>query len=69
MQEEELKAYRALQKQGAFLLRSPRFGLVVVTTIEANLTVMLPIRSPVMTSECLNRHQFVTQYYQGPNIK
>ena len=69
MREEELKAYQGLKKQGAFLLRSPRFGLVVVSTKLPNLTVTLPIRIPVTTSEYLNPHQFVPTYYQGPNIR
>jgi hypothetical protein len=69
MQEGELKAYQGLKRQGAFLLWSPRFGLVVVLTKLPNLTVTLPIRVPVTTSEYLNRHRFVTTYYQGPNIK
>jgi hypothetical protein len=67
MQEEELRAYQGLKKQGAFLLRSPRFGLVVASTKLPNLTVTLPIRIPVTTSEYLNRHRFVPTYYQGPN--
>jgi hypothetical protein len=69
MQEEELTAYQRLKKQRAFLLRSPRFGLVVVSTKLPNLTVTLLIRVPVTTSEYLNRHQFVPTYYQAPNIK
>jgi hypothetical protein len=69
MKEEELKAYQGLKKQGAFLLRSPRFGLVVVSTKLPNLTVTIPIRIPVTTSEYLNRHLFVPTYYQGPNIR
>jgi uncharacterized membrane protein len=69
MQEEELKAYQGLKKQGAFLLRSSRFGLVVVSTKLPNLTVTLPIRIPVTTSEYLNRHRFVPTYYKGPNVQ
>jgi hypothetical protein len=69
MQEEELKAYQGLKKQGAFLLRSPRFGLVVVSTKLPNLTVTIPIRIPVTTSEYLNRHNYVPTYYKGPDIK
>jgi hypothetical protein len=69
MQEEALKAYQGLKKQGAFLLRSRRFGLVVVSTKLPNLTVTLPIRIPVTTSEYLNRHQFVPTYYKGPNVQ
>jgi hypothetical protein len=67
--EEELKAYEGLKKEGAFLLRSPRFGLVVISTKLPNLTVTLPIQIPVTTSEYLNRHKFVPTYYKGPNIK
>jgi len=69
MKEEELKAYQGLKKQGAFLLRSIRFGLVVVSTKLPNLTVTLPIRIPVTTSEYLNRNRFVPTYYEGPNVK
>jgi hypothetical protein len=69
MKEEELKAYQGLKKQGAFLLRSPRFGLAVIATKLPNLTVTLPIRIPVTTSEYLNRHQFVPTYYEGPNVQ
>jgi len=69
MKEEELKAYQGLKKQGAFLLRSPRFGLAVVSTKLPNLTVTIPIRIPLTTSEYLNRHQFVPTYYQGPNTR
>jgi hypothetical protein len=69
MQEEELKAYQGLKKQGAFLLRSPRFGLVVISTKLRNLTVKLPIRVPVTTSEYTNRRQFVPTYYEGPNVQ
>jgi hypothetical protein len=67
MTEDELKAYQGLKKQGAFLLRSPRFGLVVVSTKLPNLTVTIPIRIPVTTSEYINRRQFVPTYYEGPN--
>jgi hypothetical protein len=69
MQEEELKAYQGLQKQGAFLLRSPRFGLAVVSTKLPNLTVTVPFRIPVTTSEYLNRHNYIPTYYQGPNSR
>jgi hypothetical protein len=69
MQEEELRAYQGLKKQGAFLLKSKRFGLVVVSTKKPNLTVTLPIRIPVTTSEYLNRHNYVPTYYKGPDIK
>jgi hypothetical protein len=69
MQEQELKAYQGLQKQGAFLLRSPRFGLVVISTKLPNLTVTLPIQIPVTSSEYLNRHRYVPTYYKGPNIR
>jgi len=67
MKEEELKAYQGLKKQGAFLLRSPRFGLGVVSTKLPNLTVTIPFRIPVTTSENLNKRQFVPTYYEGPN--
>jgi hypothetical protein len=67
MQEEELKAYQGLKKQGAFLLRSPRFGLGVVSTKLPNLTITTPFRIPVTTSEYLNRSSYVPTYYQGPN--
>jgi hypothetical protein len=69
MQEEELRAYQGLQKQGAFLLRSPRFGLVVISTTLPNLTVTLPIRIPVTTSEYFNRHRVVPTYYKGPDFR
>jgi hypothetical protein len=69
MQEEELKAYQGLKKQGAFLLRSPRFGLVVISTKLPNLTVTIPFRIPVTTSEYNNRHRFLPTYYEGPNIR
>jgi hypothetical protein len=69
MLEEELKSYQGLKKQGAFLLRSPRFGLVVISTKLPNLTVTLPIRIPVTTSEYRNRHRFVPTYYEGPNVQ
>ena len=69
MQEQELKAYQGLKRQGAFLLKSPRFGLAVVSTKLPNLTVTIPIRIPVTTSEYINRHQFVPTYYKGPDTK
>jgi hypothetical protein len=69
MKEEELKAYQGLKKQGAFLLRSPRLGLVVVSTKLPNLTFTIPIRIPVITSEYLNRHWFVPTYYKGPDFR
>jgi len=68
MQEQELKAYQGLKKQGAFLQRSPRFGLIVVATALPNLTVTSPFRIPVTTSDYLNRHRYKPEYYQGPNI-
>jgi hypothetical protein len=68
MTEEELQAYQGLKKQGAFLIRSPRFGLVVVSTKLPNLTVTTSFRIPVTTSEYLNRHRFVPTYYQGLDI-
>jgi hypothetical protein len=69
MKEEELKAYQGLHIQGAILLRSPRFGVVVVSTKLPNLTVTLPILIPVTTSEYINHHQFVPTYYKGPDFK
>jgi hypothetical protein len=69
MKEEERKAYKGLKKQGAFLLRSQRFGLVVISTELRILTVTLPILVTVTTSEYINRRQFVPTYYKGPNIK
>jgi hypothetical protein len=69
MQKEELKAYQGRQKQGAFLFCSPRFGLVVVSTKLPNLTVTLPFRIPVTTFEYLNRHRYISEHYQGPNIR
>jgi hypothetical protein len=59
MLDEELIAYQGLQKQGSFLLRSPRFGLAVVSTKLPNRTVTLPIRIPVTTSDYLNRNNYV----------
>jgi uncharacterized protein (DUF302 family) len=67
MQEEELKAYQGLKKQGAFLISSPKFGSVVISTKLPNFTVTLPIRIPVTTSEYLNRYQFIPTSYTGPN--
>jgi len=69
MREEDLKAYQGLEKQRAFLLRSPRFGLVVVSTQLPNLTVTLPIQIPVSTSEYNYRYKFIPTYYQGPNTR
>jgi len=69
MQEEELKAYQGLKKQGAFLLCSPKFGLVVVSTKLPNLTVTLPFRILVTTREYFHRHHFIQEYYYGPNIR
>jgi len=54
MQEEELKASQELHKQGAYLLRSPKYGLVVVSTKQPNLTVTLPFRIPVTIQEYFN---------------
>jgi len=68
MQEQELKAYQGLKKQGAFLQRSKRFGLVVVATKLPNFTVMIPFRIPVTTSEYPNRHRYIPEYCTGPNI-
>jgi len=68
MQEKELKAYQGLQKQGAFLLRSPKFGLIVVSTKLLNLTVTSPFRIPVTTCEYYNRHRYILEYYEGPDI-
>jgi len=69
MKEEELKAYQGLKKQGAFLLRSSRFGLVVVSTKLLNLTVTLSIRIQVTTSKYHNQQSFVPTCYEGPNIR
>jgi len=69
MQEQELKAYQGLKKQGAFLLHSPKFGLVVISTKLPNLTITEPIRIPVTTFEYKNRHLFVPTYYEGANIR
>jgi hypothetical protein len=63
MQEEQIIAYQGLKKQGAFLLRSPRFGLVVVSTKLPSLMVTLTIWVQVTISEYLNRHQFVPTYF------
>jgi hypothetical protein len=70
MTEDELLAYQGLKKQGAVLLRSSnKRYMVVVSTKLPNLTVTLPIRIPVTTSEYINRYKFVPTYYKGPNIK
>jgi len=68
MQEEELKSYNGLQKQGALLLHSPKYGLVVVSTKLPNLTVTLPFQILVTTHEYLNRPSYIPEYYKGPNI-
>jgi len=69
MQEEELKAYQRLKKQGAVLLKSRKYGLVLFSTKQPNLTVTSFFRIPVTTSEHLNRHRYNPEYYQGPNIQ
>jgi len=69
MQEEELKAYQGLKKQGAFLLKLSVFGFGVVSIKQPNLTITIPFRIPLSTSEYLNRHQFIPTYYKGPNIR
>jgi hypothetical protein len=69
MLEEDLKAYQGLQKQGAVLLKSPRFGLVVVATKLPNLTVTTPFRIPVTKSEFNSPNRSIPTYYQGPDIK
>jgi len=63
MQEEELKSYKGLKKQGALLLRSPKYGLVVVSTKLPNLTAILPVKIPVKTPEYLNQHRYTPEYY------
>ena len=68
MNEEELKAYQGLKKQGAFLFKSPKSGLVVAAISQPNLTVTFPIPIPVTTSEYINRKSYVPTYYQEPNI-
>jgi len=68
MQEQELKAYEGVKKQGDFLLRSARFRLAVVATELPNFTVTIPFRIPVTTSEYLNRHRYKPQYFLGSNI-
>jgi hypothetical protein len=69
MLEEELKAYQGLKKQGAFLWKSPRFGLIVAATKLPNLTVTTPFKIPVTTSEYNNPHRFIPTYYQGLDSK
>ena len=69
MQEEELKAYKALKKQGALLLRAPKYRLVVVSTKLTNFTVTLLFHIPVTIREYYNWHCYVPEYYQGPNIR
>jgi hypothetical protein len=54
MNEEELKTYQSLKKQGAFLFKSPRFGIVVAMLNQPNLTVTLPIPVQVTTAEYRN---------------
>jgi hypothetical protein len=68
MEEVELEVYQGLQMEGAFLLQSPKFGLVVVSSKLSNLTVTLPFWIPVTTSEYPNRHRYITEYYQGTDI-
>jgi hypothetical protein len=69
MQEQELKAYQGLKKQGAFLLSSPRFGLGVVSTKLPNLTVTVPFRIPVTTLEYLNRSRYTPTFYEEPDTE
>ena len=68
MQEGELKAYQGLKKQGAVLLKSRKYGLVLFSTKQPNLTVTSFFKIPVTTSEYLNRHRYTPEYYQGPRI-
>jgi len=68
MQEEELKSYKGLKKQGALLLCSPKYGLVVVSTKLPNPTVTFPFRIPVTTREYLYWQSSIEGYYKEPNI-
>jgi len=68
MQEEELKAYQGLKKQGTVLLKFRIYGLVLFSTKQPNVTIMLPFRIPVTTKEYLNRKHYFPEYYKGPNI-
>jgi hypothetical protein len=70
MTEEELLAYQGLKKQGAILLRSSNKQFIAVASTKLpNLTVTLPIRIPVTTSEYINRKNYVPTYYGGPDIQ
>ena len=63
MQQEELKAYQVLKKQGAFFLKSPKYSLVVASTNLPNLTVTLPFQILVMTTEYINRQNYIPKSY------
>lgn len=69
MQEEQHKAYQRLQKQGAFLLCSSKFVLVLVSTKLPNLSVSSACRITVTTSKYLNCDCYIPEYYQEPNIR
>ena len=69
MQQEDLKSYKGVKNQEALLLRSPKYGLVVVWTNLPNLTVTLLFQILVTTHEYLNLNSFIPEYYKGPNIR
>lgn len=69
MEEEGLKAYKGIIKQGALLLTSPKYGLVVVSTELPNLTVTLPFRIPVTTAEFRNLIHCSPESYKGRNFR
>jgi len=50
------------------MLESRTYGVVLFSTKQPNLTVMLPFGIPVTTREYLNRKHHTPEYYRGPNI-
>jgi len=68
MQEAELKAYQGLKKQGAVLLKSRKYGLLLFATKPPNFTVTTPFRVPVTAYEYQNRYRYKPEHYQGSRI-
>jgi hypothetical protein len=51
------------------LLRSPRVGLMVVSSKLPNCAGTLPFQIPVTISEYRNRYHYTPEQYQGPKSR
>lgn len=68
MEEVELKGYQGLNKEGAFFVKSPIYGLVVASSKLPNRSVTIPFRILVTILGYLNHQNYTVEHYKEPKF-